>query len=66
MGKRTNLDGHDQNSTHDIDPVDDEQQLLGEIQKALKSIRYGSIQLVIHDGRLVEITKTVRSRISSR
>lgn len=34
------------------------------IAEALRSIRYGTIVLTIHEGRLVELTKTVRSRFN--
>jgi hypothetical protein len=44
----------------------EEQQILREISAALKSIRFGSIVLTIHEGRLVEITKTVRSRYMAK
>ena len=40
----------------------DEQELLGEILKTLRGMRYGSIVLTVHDGRLVEIQKTERIR----
>jgi hypothetical protein len=43
----------------------EEQRALHEIAVAIKTIGYGSIVLTIHDGRLVEFTKTVRSRIQS-
>jgi hypothetical protein len=42
----------------------DEQSILHEVSAALQSIRMGSIVLTIHEGRLVEITKTVRLRFS--
>jgi hypothetical protein len=40
----------------------DERELLGEILKTLRGMRYGSIVLTVHDGRLVEIQKTERIR----
>ena len=39
-----------------------EQELLREAITSLQAIRYGSIILVKHDGRLVEVTTTVRIR----
>jgi hypothetical protein len=39
-----------------------EQELLREIVLALRVIRYGSIVLTIHDGRVVELSKTERVR----
>jgi hypothetical protein len=41
-----------------------ESQILRELAESIKTIRYGSINLVVHDGRLVEVTKTVRIRTS--
>ena len=39
-----------------------EQELLREFVRALRTIRYGSIVLTLHDGRIVEIQKTERIR----
>jgi hypothetical protein len=41
-----------------------EKELLRELVQALRTIRYGSIVLVIHEGRVVEVNKTVRIRTS--
>ena len=43
----------------------DERQLLKEVLLALRTIRYGSVVLTVHDGRIVEISKTERIRRSS-
>ena len=43
-------------------PSEIEQELLNEIIRALRSIRYGSIVLTVHEGRLVEVQKTERIR----
>ena len=40
----------------------EQQRVLCDIARRLDSIRYGSILLTIHDGRLVEFTETVRHR----
>jgi hypothetical protein len=37
-------------------------ELLRELVRALRTIRYGSITLTFHDGRIVEIHKTERIR----
>ena len=42
--------------------LSDEKEILHELARDLRGIRYGSIVLVIHEGRLVEVTKTVRIR----
>lgn len=48
---------------HEGDELSDvEQELLKEIIRALRIIRYGSIVLTVHEGRLVEIQKTERIR----
>jgi hypothetical protein len=39
-----------------------EKELLRELIHGLRTIRYGSIVLTVHEGRLVEINKTVRIR----
>jgi hypothetical protein len=39
-----------------------EEELLRELIRALRSIRFGSIILTLHDGRIVEIQKTERIR----
>jgi len=43
----------------------DERQLLEEVLLALRTIRYGSVVLALHDGRIVEISKTERIRRGS-
>ncbi len=42
-----------------------EAELLREMLRAIRSLRYGSVVLTVHDGRLVEIQKTERIRLSS-
>ena len=37
------------------DPLPLSPQLLRELRKALRSIRFGAIELVIHDGRVVQL-----------
>lgn len=39
-----------------------ERELLRELVRAMRAIRYGSITLTLHDGRIVEIQKTERVR----
>ncbi|MGA2654303.1 MAG: YezD family protein [Terracidiphilus sp.] len=46
------------------DLASDEHKALRVVAEALRSIRYGSVVLTIHEGRLVELTKTVRSRLN--
>ena len=40
----------------------EERLVFSEIARALKTMRYGSIALTVHDGHLVELSKTVRLR----
>jgi hypothetical protein len=42
-----------------------ERELLNELVLGLRAIRYGSISLTVHDGRLVEIHKTEKIRRKS-
>ena len=42
-----------------------ERELLREVALALRSIRYGSVVLTVHDGRIVELNKTERIRRNS-
>lgn len=39
-----------------------EEELISELVHALRSIRYGSIAITLHDGRIVEIQRTERIR----
>jgi len=39
-----------------------ERQLLLEIIHAMRTIKYGNIVLTMHDGRFVELSKTIRLR----
>lgn len=50
------------NSTRVIEASAEEQALLAELIRALRTIRYGSVVLAVHDGRLVEIHKTEKIR----
>lgn len=42
-----------------------ERQLLTDLIVAIRTIRYGSVVLTVHDGRIVEISKTERIRRNS-
>ncbi len=41
------------------------QALLRELRQALRSIRYGAIELVIHDGRVVQLERHEKVRIDT-
>jgi len=42
-----------------------ERELLREVALALRGIRYGSVVLTVHDGRIVELNRTERIRKNS-
>lgn len=42
---------------------EEERNLLQEVLRALRELRYGSVVLTVHDGRLVEVQKTQRIRL---
>jgi hypothetical protein len=42
-----------------------ERDVLAQLIVALRSLRYGSVVLTVHDGRVVEIQKTERIRTQS-
>ncbi len=42
---------------------EEERDLLREVLRALRGLRYGSVVLTVHDGRLVEVQKTQRIRL---
>jgi hypothetical protein len=44
------------------DPSEEERPLLHELIRGLRTIRYGSISLTVHNGRLVEIHQTEKIR----
>jgi hypothetical protein len=41
------------------------QALLRELRQALRSIRYGAVELVIHDGRVVQLERHEKVRIDT-
>ncbi len=44
----------------------DEEQLLLKIVSEIKSVKHGSIQITIHDGRVVQIDKTEKLRLNGK
>ena len=45
---------------------DSERNLCAEVLAALRDIRYGSVQLLVHEGRVVEIQRVERIRPDAR
>ena len=39
-------------------------ELVSAVQKALEGLRYGTVQLVVHDSQLVRIERTERIRLT--
>lgn len=39
-------------------------ELLAQIAEAIRTIRFGSVQILIHDGRVVQIEKAERLRVA--
>lgn len=40
------------------------QRLLSQIAEAIRTIRFGSVQILIHDGRVVQIERAERLRVA--
>jgi hypothetical protein len=51
--------------SRDLNSLND-QDVFQSVLDAIHSIRFGTVQLTIHEGRLVEIAKTIRSRPQSK
>lgn len=53
-----------QNHPKGAEPVSDRSDLpLAEIENAIRSIRYGSVNIIIQDGLVVQIDKTEKLRL---
>jgi len=52
----------DDQREHEGDDAASERTWLEEVARALRSLRYGSVVLTVHDGRVVELNKTERIR----
>ncbi|MFM8342274.1 MAG: YezD family protein [Methylomonas sp.] len=46
--------------------TDDNKEIALQIASLLQEIRYGSVEVVIHDGRIVQIDKRERFRINEQ
>ncbi len=46
------------------DRYKDEQVILAEIRETLRSLRYGSLQIIVQDGKVVQIEKTEKIRLA--
>jgi len=45
-----------------LDPIPSPPALLREVLQALRSIRYGTVELVIHDGQVVQLERREKVR----
>ena len=45
-----------------VDLKEDEKKLLSQILKAVRSIRYGYVQIIVQDSKVVQIDKTEKIR----
>jgi hypothetical protein len=45
-------------------PAVSEDAVLEEIRKAIHSVRYGTVQIIVQDGRVVQIDKTEKIRLA--
>ncbi|HLC29346.1 MAG TPA: YezD family protein [Dehalococcoidia bacterium] len=50
-------------TSQDRTQQDQEEEMVREILRALRSIQFGSVQLIIQDGRVVQIEKTEKMRL---
>jgi hypothetical protein len=48
----------------DLSTSEQNQPVLRELIRTLRGIRYGSVVLTVHDGRIVEIHRTERIRLA--
>ncbi len=46
-----------------VDFKEDEKRLLSQILKAVRSIRYGCVQIIVQDSKVVQIDKTEKIRL---
>ncbi len=46
-----------------IDFKEDEKRLLSQILKAVRSIQYGCVQIIVQDSKVVQIDKTEKIRL---
>ena len=52
-------------SSVDTGSLEKEQPVLRELVKLLRGIRFGTVVLTVHDGRVVEIHRTEKIRVPS-
>lgn len=45
-------------------PAATDEAVLEEIRKAIQTVRYGTVQIIVQDGRVVQIDKTEKIRLA--
>lgn len=43
-------------------PLEVDETWIGRISRSLNGLEYGTVQIIVHDGRIVQIERTERSR----
>jgi hypothetical protein len=58
-------DRHPENNhkPHPTPPTVTDETVIDEIRKAISAVRFGTIQLIVQDGRVVQIEKTEKIRL---
>lgn len=49
-----------------VKPLEVDELWLGRIANSLNGLEYGTVQIIVHDGRIVQIERTERSRFDSQ
>lgn len=47
------------------EPTDAELRVVTEVLRAIRSVRHGSVQIVVQDGRVVQIDTTEKKRLNA-
>ncbi len=48
------------------EPAEDDSKWLGLVVQRVKSLRYGVVEIIVHDGRVIQIEKTERLRLDKK
>ncbi|WP_040547442.1 YezD family protein [Pedosphaera parvula] len=54
------------NNTNKVDDLSEKERWLELVQKQVDSLRFGVVQIVVHDSRVVQIEKTEKLRIEQK
>lgn len=53
-------------SSRDATPIKSAPSVLERVARALEGLRYGSLELVVHDFKIVRITRTEKTRLDEQ